>query len=347
MTAASASRGRGFSLTWGIESMAVSNAIRIHKNGGPEELRFENVEVGEPGPDEVRVRHTAIGLNFTDIHHRTGRYPGPGFPLVIGMEAAGVVEAAGAGVRDLKRGDRVAYAGSSPGTYCQLRIMNPARLVKLPDWLDDETAAAVMLKGLTAQYLIRSAYPVARGDTVLIHAAAGGVGLIMCQWARHLGATVIGTVSSPEKAELARAHGCEHPIVSTKEDVAARVRELTGGKMLPVVFDSVGAATFETSLACLRRRGMVVSFGSASGPVPPLDIFRLNRMGSLYVTSAGLADYIAERSELLQRADELFEAVKSGAVRVAINRRYPLAEAARAHRDLEARRTTGSSIILP
>ena len=327
--------------------MPESNAIRVHKNGGPEELRLETVEVGEPGPGEVRIRHTAIGLNFTDIHHRTGRYPGPGFPLTIGMEAAGVIEAVGPDVGEFRNGDRVVYVGTAPGAYCELRVMNAARLVKLPDWLDDETAAAIFLKGLTAQYLLRGAYRVQKGETILIHAAAGGVGLIICQWANHLGAIVIGTVSSDEKAALARQHGCQHPIVYTREDVVARVRALTDQKGVPVVYDSVGAGTFELSLASAQRRGMVVSFGSASGPVPPLDIFRLNRMGSLYVTSAGLADYIHTRAELLERAGELFDAVKSGAVKVAINQRYPLAEAARAHRDLEARRTTGSSVILP
>ncbi len=331
--------------------MATSRAVRIYRNGGPEALQLDTIEVGPPSPDQVRLRHTAIGLNFTDIHHRTGRYPGPGFPLTLGMEAAGVVESAGANVRELTVGDRVAYGGASPGlspgAYCDLRIMDPARLVRLPEWMDDETAAAVFLKGLTAQYLIRGAYPVQRGQTILIHAVAGGVGLLMCQWARHLGATVIGTTSSLAKAALARDHGCQHPIVSTTEDVVARVRELTGGKGVPVVFDSVGASTFDFSLACLARRGTAVSFGSSSGPVPPLDIFRLNRMGSLYVTGAGFADYTADRSELLQRAGELFDVVKSGAVRVAIQQRYALADAARAHRDLQERRTTGSSVLIP
>jgi NADPH2:quinone reductase len=331
--------------------LATSRAVRIYRNGGPEELRLDTVEIGPPGPDEVRLRHTAIGLNFTDIHHRTGRYPGPGFPLTLGMEAAAVVETVGANVQELRVGDRVVYGGASPslspGAYCDLRIMNPARLVKLPGWIDDETAAAVFLKGLTAQYLIRGAYPVRSGQTILIHAIAGGVGLLMCQWARHLGATVIGTTSSPEKAALSRECGCHHAIVSTTEDVVARVRELTDGRGVPVVYDSVGATTFESSLACLARRGTAVSFGSSSGPVPPLDIFRLNRMGSLYLTSAGFADYTAERSELLERAGELFEVVGSGAVRVMIQQRYPLADAARAHRDLEERRTTGSSVLLP
>jgi NADPH2:quinone reductase len=331
--------------------MTPSNAIRIHKNGGPEELRFETIDVGQPGPDEVRVRHSAIGLNFTDIHHRTGRYPGPGFPLVLGMEAAGVVEAAGANVTEVQAGDRVAYGGAtpslSPGAYCQLRVMPPARLVKLPDWLADDTAAAVFLKGLTAQYLIRSAYPVQAGEAILIHAAAGGVGLLMCQWAKYLGATVIGTVSSLEKATIASEHGCDYPIVSSQEDVVARVRALTDGRGVAAVFDAVGASTFEISLSCLRRRGMLVSFGSASGPVPPLDLFRLNRMGSLYVTSAGFADYMSTRAELLERATELFDVLKRGVVRVEIHQRYPLSDAAHAHRDLEERRTMGSSILLP
>jgi NADPH2:quinone reductase len=331
--------------------MALSSAVRIHRNGGPEELRFETIDVGGPGPDEALIRHSAIGLNFTDIHHRTGRYPGPGLPLVLGMEAAGVVEEVGAHVRGLKPGTRVAYAGASPslqpGAYCQLRIMPPARLVPVPDWIDDVTAAAVLLKGLTAHYLLFGAYAVREGEQVLLHAAAGGVGLLMCQWARHLGATVIGVVSSDEKAALTRDHGCQHAIVSTREDVATRVREITGGRGADVVYDSVGANTFESSLASVRRRGMVVSFGSSSGPVPPLDLFRLNRLGSLYVTSAGLADYIADRDELLQRAGAVFEAVARGVLTVRVNQRYPLVEAARAHRDLESRRTTGSSVLLP
>ena len=300
-----------------------------------------------PGPGEARVRHTAIGLNFTDIHHRTGRYPLPQLPHVIGMEAAGVVEDVGAGVNEVKVGDRVAYASDRPRAYSQVAVMPVWRLVKLPDAVDDESAAALMLKGLTAQYLIRGAYPVRAGETILIHAAAGGVGLIMCQWARHLGVRVIGTVSTEEKAALARQNGCDHPIVYTQEDVVARVRALTDGAGLPVVYDGVGASTFEQSLKCLRRRGLVVSYGSASGVIPPFDLFRLNRMGSLYVTSAGLADYTHDRAELLERAADLFGVVSSGAVRVEVRGRYPLAEAARAHRDLEARRTAGSSILLP
>jgi NADPH2:quinone reductase len=322
-------------------------AVRVHKNGGPEVLKYEQVEVGAPGPGEARVRHTAIGLNFTDIHFRTGRYPLKEFPHVIGMEAAGVVEEIGAGVTEVGVGDRVAYASEKPRAYAQMTVMPITRLVKLPDFIDDETAAAAILKGLTAQYLIRGAYPIKSGETILIHAAAGGVGLIMCQWAKHLGVQVIGTVSTDEKAALVTANGCEHPIVYTKEDVVARVRELTKGEGLPVVFDGVGGSTFEQSLACLRRRGLLVSYGSAGGVPPPLEVFKLNRMGSLYLTSAGLADYIHTRAELLERANDLFNTMKTGAVRVSINRRYPLADAARAHMDLEARRTVGSSILLP
>ena len=327
--------------------MTRTHVVRIHRHGGPEELRYEPVDVDNPGAGEARVRHTAIGLNFTDIHHRTGRYPLAQLPHVIGMEAAGVVEELGPGISGVAVGDRVAYASDRPRSYAQATVMPVGRLVKLPEAISDETAAALLLKGLTAQYLIRGAYPVRAGETILVHAAAGGVGLILCQWARHIGARVIGTVSTDEKAALAREHGCEHPIVYTREDVVARVRELTAGVGLPVVYDGVGASTFEKSLLCLRRRGLVVSYGSASGPIPPFDLFRLNRMGSLYVTSAGLADYTHDREEMLQRAQDLFGVVQSGAVRIAVKQRYPLAEAARAHRDLEARRTAGSSILIP
>jgi NADPH2:quinone reductase len=321
--------------------------VRVHRLGGPEVLRYEEVEVGAPGPGEARVRHTAIGLNFTDIHFRTGRYPLKELPHVLGMEAAGVVEEVGPGVTEVGIGDRVAYAAEKPRAYAQGTVMPVTRLIRLPDLIDDETAAAGTLKGLTAQYLLRGAYPVRAGETILIHAAAGGVGLIMCQWARHLGARVVGTVSTEEKAALAKENGCDHPIVYTREDVVQRVRDLTGGEGLPVVYDGVGAATFEQSLQCLRRRGLLVSYGSAGGVPPPLEIFRLNRMGSLYLTSAGLADYIHDRPEMLSRAQDLFDAMRSRAVRIAVHGRYPLAEAERAHRDLEARRTTGSSILLP
>lgn len=327
--------------------MSRVHAVRVHKAGGPEELRYEEVEVGSPGPGEARVRHTAIGLNFTDIHFRTGRYPLAQFPHVIGMEAAGMVEEVGPGVTEVAVGDRVAYASEKPRAYAEVTVMPIARLVRIPDWLDDETAAAAILKGLTAQYLIRGAYRIAAGETILIHAAAGGVGLIMCQWARHLGVTVIGTVSSDAKARLARENGCAHTIDYTREDVAARVRELTGGAGLPVVYDGVGGSTFEISLKCLKRRGLCVAYGTAGGLIPPFDLWRLNRMGSLYVTFAGLADYLHDRPEMLERAEDLFAVMKSGAVRVPVHQRYPLAEAARAHRDLEARRTTGSSVLLP
>jgi NADPH2:quinone reductase len=322
-------------------------AVRVHQHGGPEVLRYEEVEVGRPGPGEALVRHAAIGLNFTDIHFRTGRYPLKELPHVIGMEAAGIVEEVGPGVTEVRVGERVAYASEKPRAYAQATVMPVTRLIALPDFIDDGTAAAAILKGLTAQYLLRGAYAVKPGETILVHAAAGGVGLIMCQWARHLGARVIGTVSTGEKAELAKANGCEHPIVYTGEDVVARVRDLTGGEGVPVVYDGVGAATFEQSLASLRRRGLLVSYGSAGGVPPPLEVFRLNRMGSLYLTSAGLADYIHDRAEMLERARDLFDTMRIGAVHVGVRQRYPLAEAARAHRDLEARRTIGSSVLIP
>jgi NADPH2:quinone reductase len=327
--------------------MTKIHAVRIHEHGGPEVLRYEEVEVGRPGPGEARVRHSAIGLNFTDIHFRTGRYPLRELPHVIGMEAAGVVEEVGPGVTEVRVGERVAYAAEKPRAYAQATVMPVTRLIGLPDFIDDETAAAAILKGLTAQYLLRGAYPVKAGETILVHAAAGGVGLIMCQWARHLGARVIGTVSTEDKAALARANGCAHPIVYTREDVLGRVRELTGGEGLPVVYDGVGAATFEQSLSSLRRRGLLVSYGSAGGVPAPLEIFRLNRMGSLYLTSAGLADYIPDRAEMLERAQDLLDVIRIGAVRISVHQRYPLAEAERAHRDLEARRTIGSSILIP
>jgi NADPH2:quinone reductase len=322
-------------------------AVRVHALGGPEVLRYEQVDVGTPGPGEARVRHTAIGLNFTDIHFRTGRYPLKALPHVIGMEAAGVVEEVGPGVMEVAPGDRVAYASETPRTYAQATVMPVARLIRLPGFIDDDTAAASVLKGLTAQYLLRGAYVVKAGETILVHAAAGGVGLIMCQWARHLGVRVIGTVSTEEKAALARDNGCAHPIVYTRQDVVARVREITGGEGLPVVYDAVGAATFEQSLNCLKRRGLLVSYGSAGGVPPPLEVFRLNRMGSLYLTSAGLADYIHDRPEMLARAQDLFEMMRIGAVRVPVHQRYPLADAERAHRDIEARRTIGSSVLIP
>jgi NADPH2:quinone reductase len=327
--------------------MSRVHAVRVHKLGGPEELRYEEIEVGEPGPGEARVRHTAIGLNFTDVHFRTGRYPLPRLPHVIGMEAAGMVEAVGPGVTEVKPGDRVAYASEAPRAYAEATVMPITRLVKLPDFIDDETAAATILKGLTAQYLIRSTYRIKAGETILIQAAAGGVGLIMCQWARHLGVHVIGTVSTEEKAALARTNGCEHPVIYTREDVVARVKELTRGEGLPVVYDGVGGSTYEMSLQCVKRRGLAVFYGSAGGVIPPFDLWRLNRMGSLYVTYAGFADYLHTRSEMNERAEDLFAMMKAGVVHVPINQRYRLADVAQAHRDLESRRTSGASIIIP
>ena len=325
--------------------MSRVHAVRIHKNGGPEELRYEEVEIGEPGPGEARVRHTAIGLNFTDVHHRTGRYPLPQFPHVIGMETAGVVEAVGAGVTEIRPGDRVAYASEKPRSYSQATVMPIGRLVTLPDFIDDETAAAVILKGLTAQYLIRSAHPVSAGETILIQAAAGGVGLIMCQWAAALGATVIGTVGTQEKAELARAHGCTHPIVYSQQDFVAEVARITDGEKLPVVYDSVGRDTFLKSLDCLKVRGLMVSFGNASGAPEPFPPNMLAQKGSLYLTRPTLYHYIASRQQLEQSAGELFDMVTGGKVKIEVQQRFPLAEAAEAHRALQARKTTGSTVL--
>lgn len=321
-------------------------AIRIHAAGGPEVMAWETVEVGAPGPGEVRVRHTAVGLNYIDVYHRTGLYPQP-LPFTPGLEAAGVVEAVGPGVTEVKAGDRVGYCSGPIGAYAEARLYPVGRLVKLPDWLDDRTAAAMLLQGMTAQYLLRRTYPVRRGDTILIQAAAGGVGLIVCQWASALGATVIGTVSSDGKAELARANGCHHPIVYTREDFVARTRELTGGRGVDVVYDSVGADTFLKSLDCLRRLGMLVSFGQASGKVPPIDTGLLAAKGGLFLTRPSLFHYVATREELLATAEDLFAVVKDGRVKIAVNQTFPLRDAAEAHRALEGRRTTGSTILLP
>lgn len=321
-------------------------AIRIHETGGPEVMRWEEVTVGDPGPGEVRLRHTAVGLNYIDVYHRTGLYPLPSLPAVIGMEGAGVIEALGADVTELTEGDRVAYAAPPPGSYAQMRLMPADRLIKLPEAIDDRQAAAMMLQGMTVQYLIRRTYPVKKGETVLFHAAAGGVGLIACQWLKHLGATVIGTVGSAEKAELARAHGCTHTIDYRREDVAARVKEITNGAGVPVVYDSVGKDTFEGSLSCLQPLGLLVGFGNASGPVPPFELGRLAAMGSLYITRPTLMSYTAKRDDLVASARDLFDVVQSGAVKIEINQTYPLAETAQAHRDLEARKTTGSTVLL-
>jgi NADPH2:quinone reductase len=321
-------------------------AIRIHQTGGPEVLRWEEVEVGEPGDGQARVRHTAVGVNFVDTYHRSGLYPVQ-LPSGLGSEAAGVVEAVGPGVTVVRPGDRVAYAGGPPGSYAEVRLMPADRLVKLPDGISDQTAAAMMLKGMTVEYLIRRTHRVEPGETVLFHAAAGGVGLIACQWLKALGATVIGTVGSDEKAALARSHGCDHAIVYTKDDFVKRVREITGGKGVPVVYDSVGRSTFAGSLDCLRPFGLMVSFGNASGPAPPLELGILAQKGSLYVTRPTLATYTATRADLEATAKELFDVVLSGEVKIEINHTYPLKDAAQVHRDLESRKTTGSVVLLP
>lgn len=320
-------------------------AIRIHQTGGPEVLRWEEVEVGSPGPGQVRLRQTAVGLNYIDTYHRNGTYPLPVLPAILGREAAGVVVALGSGVSDFQPGDRVAYA-LSPGAYAEERLIEAERLVPLPEEISDRQAAAIMLKGLTARYLLRRTYPVQTGDTILFHAAAGGVGLLSCQWASHLGAKVIGTVGSPQKAELARAHGCHHPILYQEVDFVERVRDLTQGEGVPVVYDSVGKATFQKSLDCLRPFGLMVSFGQSSGPVPPLEVSALADRGSLYLTRPTLATHIARRSDLLLASRELFDVVKRGIVAIEIGQTYPLSEAARAHEDLEARRTAGATVLL-
>ncbi len=324
----------------------MTKAIRIHEHGGPEVLRYEDVDLPAPGPGEVRLRQSAVGLNFIDVYHRTGLYPVK-LPSGIGMEAAGVVEETGEGVQTLKAGDRVAYASPPLGSYAEARNMPADRLVRIPDGIDDRQAAAMMLQGMTVEYLIRRTYPVKSGEVVLWHAAAGGVGLIACQWLKHLGATVIGTVGSEEKAALARSHGCDHTLNYRDEDIAARVREITGGAGVPVVYDSVGKDTFEASLDSLRPLGMLVSFGNASGPVPPFQAGILAQKGSLYFTRPTLMTYTAEREDLQASAAALFEVVQTGVVKIEVNQTYPLAETAQAHRDLEARKTTGSTVLLP
>ena len=321
-------------------------AVRVHGYGGPEALSVDEIEVGAPGPGEVLIRHTAVGLNFIDTYHRSGLYKLERLPHTLGVEGAGVIEAAGAEVTDFAPGDRVAYGGAI-GSYCEMRVMDAGRLVKLPDGLGDEQAAAMMLQGMTVRYLVRRVHEIAPGETVLIHAAAGGIGLIFCQWAKHLGATVIGTVSSDQKAALAEAHGCDHPIVYTREDFVARVRQLTDGAGVPVVYDSVGKETWQGSLDCLAPLGLMVSFGNASGPAPAFTVLDLMSRGSLFVTRPVLAHYTAAREDLLETANDLFDVVASGVVKIEINQRYALGEAEDAHRDLEGRRTTGSSILIP
>jgi NADPH2:quinone reductase len=321
------------------------HAIRIHRHGGPEVLQWEEVEVGEPGPGEVRLRHAAIGLNFIDIYERTGLYK-VALPAVLGKEAAGVVEAVGSGVKHINLGDRVAYAGDTSGAYCEQRVMPSARLVRIPDSLDDSQAAAVMLKGLTAQMLLRQTYRVRRGDVLLIHAAAGGVGSILVQWAKHLGAKVIAVVGSDAKAALVRELGADQ-VMLDGEDWVAATKAATAGRGVDVVYDSVGKQTFMRSLDCLRPRGLMVTYGNASGAVEPFAPLELTRRGSLYVTRPTLFHYIATRPALARAAQELFDVVARSVVRVQIGQSYPLQEAARAHVELEARRTTGSTVLLP
>jgi NADPH:quinone reductase len=324
----------------------MTHAIRVHEHGGPEVLKWDRIEVADPGPGEVKIRQTAIGLNFIDIYHRTGHYPQPSLPFTLGSEGAGVVTAVGPGVRDLKVGRHVAYAGVT-GAYAEECLVPADRVVKIPKGISDEIAAAIMLKGMTAQYLLRRTYEVGRGTTLLFHAAAGGVGLIACQWAASLGATVIGTVGSAGKALIARAHGCDYVINSREEDFVAKVKDYTKGDGVDVVYDSVGKDTFPGSLDCLQRLGMWVSFGQSSGPVPEFKITLLSQKGSLFATRPSLPHYTASRKDLVATANDLFEAVADGKVRVAVNQTYALADAAKAHRDLESRMTTGSTVLVP
>jgi NADPH2:quinone reductase len=321
------------------------HVIRIHQNGGPEQMQWEEVTVADPGPGEVRVRNTAVGLNFIDTYHRSGLYPMP-LPMVLGSEGAGVVEAVGPKVKEFKVGDHVAYA-QPIGAYAEVLIRPVARLVKIPAGIKDETAAAMMLKGMTAWYLCRRTYRVKKGDTIVVHAAAGGVGQILCQWSKHLGATVIGTVGSDEKVALAKKAGCKHVVVMSREKLPVRVKEITKGKGVPVVYDGVGKDTFVESLDCLAPLGLMASFGNASGAVAPVNIGILAQKGSLFLTRPTLVNYTSAREDLLTAARELFAVVKKGAVKITINQRYPLREAAQAHRDLEARKTTGSTVLLP
>ena len=323
----------------------MSKAVRFHKQGGPEVLQVDEVQVGDPGAGQVRIRHTAIGVNFVDTYQRSGLYPMQ-VPQVAGNEAAGVVEAVGSGVSDLKAGERVTYTGLV-GAYCESRVAPADRLVKLPKEISDEQAASMLLKGLTVHYLIFTTYKVQKGDTVLWHAAAGGVGLIACQWLKALGVTVIGTAGSDDKCALAKAHGAEHVINYSKENFVERVKALTGGKGLPVVYDAVGKTTWDGSLDCLRPRGLMVSFGNASGAVPPVNLGILSTKGSLYVTRPTLATHIASRADLVERSNALFDIVKSGKVKIETTGRYKLADAQAAHRDLEGRKTTGSVVLVP
>jgi len=323
------------------------NAIIMQETGGPEVLQWRQFDPGRPESGEALIRHEAIGLNFIDVYHRTGLYPLPSLPAIPGMEGAGVVEAVGEDVDEVQPGDRVAYAGLPPGAYAEVRRIPAHRLIRLPEAISSRQAAAMMLQGMTARYLLHGCYPVKAGTTILIHAAAGGVGMIVSQWAAHLGALVIGTVGSPEKAEIAKAHGCRHPIVYTATDFAEAVREITAGQGVDVVYDSVGQATFMQSLDCLRPMGMMVSFGQASGSVPPLDLGVLAAKGSLFLTRPSLMAYTARREDLLAHARDLFQVVQQGAVEIEIGHTYALSEVAQAHQDLENRKTTGSTLLLP
>ena len=325
----------------------MSKAFRIHQTGGPEVMRWEDVDVGEPGAGQVRLRHTAVAVNYRDILIRGGAHAVPALPSGIGIESAGVIDAVGPGVTGLIAGQRVACVAGPDGAYAEMRLVPAARVVPLPRQIEERTAAAMMIRGMTARYLLRETYVVQPSDTILIHAAAGGVGLILCQWAKHLGATVVGTVGSRAKVEIARAHGCDHVIVHTEEDFADRVRTLTGGAGVPVVYDSIGKTTFERSCACLKKRGVMVSFGEASGDPDPVPPRRLGQLGSIYLTHPSLGDYTATREALLTTAGDLFNMVSSGKVKIEINHSYELQDAPQAHRDMEARRTTGSVVLIP
>ncbi len=322
----------------------MTKAIRFHEAGGPEVMKWEDVEVGHPGEGEVRVKHGAVGLNYIDVYFRTGLYPAP-LPNSPGMEAAGVITEIGSGVSGFNVGDRVAYAGRPIGAYAEERVMPADILIKLPDSIDDETAAAMMLQGMTTEYLLQRTFHVKQGDTILFHAAAGGVGLMACQWANHIGATVIGTVGSDEKAELAKAHGCHHTINYREEDFHEKVMEITDGKGVPVVYDSIGKDTFEKSLDCLQPRGLMVTYGNATGPITDVDLGILAAKGSLYVTRPTLMTYNDKREDLEKSAADLFAMVDKGALKINIGQRYHLSEAAKAHEDLEGRKTTGSTIF--
>lgn len=324
----------------------MTKAIRIHETGGPDVLRWEDVPVGKPGPFDARIRHTAIGLNFVDTYHRSGLYPVP-LPATLGSEGAGIVEEVGANVTDIKPGDRVAYGNAPLGAYAEERLIPADRLVKIPDRITDQEAASMMLKGLTAHYLLRTTYRVSKGETVLFHAAAGGVGLIFGQWAKHLGATVIGTVGSESKAELARARGYDHVILYRATKFVDAVKKLTNNKGVPVIYDGVGKDTFMDGLDCLQPHGLMVSFGNASGAVPPFNISILSQKGSLYLTRPTLATYVAKRDELVNAANELFDVVSKGIVKITVNQTYALRDAAKAHADLQSRKNTGSTVLLP